>query len=112
MEQITKQLLKTAETDVSLTPAERDALRRLRRGEVTTPSPAARLLRRTEAAARLSCTPRTVDRWCGLGLLPRVKLPGFARASGIPEASVAGLIASHAAAPVAVHERPAVRAGS
>jgi DNA-binding CsgD family transcriptional regulator len=106
------ELLKLVGADATLTPAEREALRRLRRGEVTTPSPAARLLRRTEAAARLSCTPRTVDRWCGLGLLPRVKLPGFARASGIPEASVAGLIASHAAAPVAVHERPAVRAGS
>jgi hypothetical protein len=80
------------------------ALDRIARGQPVEPAPAARLLRRREAAARLGCCPRTLDRWTRLGLLPRVKLPGFARASGIPEASVAGLIAGNAA--VAVHERP------
>jgi hypothetical protein len=104
MNELTRQLLKTIEADTTLAPAEREALRRLRRGEVATPAPVARLLRRTEAAARLGCCPRTLDRWTRLGLLPRVKLPGFSRASGIPEASVAGLIAGNAPAPV--HTRP------
>jgi predicted DNA-binding transcriptional regulator AlpA len=88
------------------------ALDRITRGQPVEHAPAARLLRRREAAARLGCCPRTLDRWTRLGLLPRVRLPGFARASGIPEAGVAALIASHAAAPVAVHERPAAQAGS
>jgi predicted DNA-binding transcriptional regulator AlpA len=82
------------------------ALDRIARGQPVDPAPAARLLRRREAAARLSCTPRTIDRWARLGLLPRVRLPGFSRASGIPESAVCALIASHAAAPIPVHARP------
>ena len=94
MQDMTRELLKTAERDNTLTSGERNMLRDLRRGEhANAPAPAARLLRRREAAARLSCTMRTVDRWCSIGLLQRVKLAGFSRASGIPESSVAALIA-------------------
>jgi len=94
MNDISRELLKTIERDGTLSADERGALQKLRRGEYLTASePAARILRRREVAARLSCTMRTVDRWCAIGLLPRVKLPGFSRASGIPESAVAALIA-------------------
>jgi len=92
MNDMTREMLKTIEHDGTLSAAEREALRKLRRGDVAVPAPAARILRRREVAARLSCTMRTVDRWCAIGLLPRVKLPGFSRASGIPESAVATLI--------------------
>lgn len=94
MTDMTREMLKTIEHDATLSTAEREALRKLRRGDVTAPAPAARILRRAEVAARLSCTTRTLDRWCSLGLLPRVTLPGFSRASGIPESALAALIAS------------------
>jgi len=93
MNDMTREMLKTIEHDGTLSAAEREALRKLRRGDVTVPALTARILRRREVAARLSCTMRTVDRWCAIGLLPRVKLPGFSRASGIPESAVAALIA-------------------
>jgi predicted DNA-binding transcriptional regulator AlpA len=82
------------------------ALDRITRGQPVEHAPAARLLRRREAAARLGCCPRSLDRWAKLGLLPRVRLPGFSRASGFSEAAVAALIAGNAAAPVPVHARP------
>ena len=92
MNDMTREMLKTIEHDASLSPVEREALRKLRRGDVTAPAPTERLLRRHEAAARCSASLRTVDRWCELGLLRRVKLPGFVRASGIPESAINELI--------------------
>jgi len=101
-----RELLKILEHDDTLTSAEREALRKLRRGDVATPARAARILRRREVAERCACTLRTVDRWCAVGFLPRVKLPGHSRASGIPESAVAAMIAGATAA-ASVHERPA-----
>ena len=97
-----RELLKILEHDDSLTQAERVALRQLRRGEpiTSTGSTADKILRRRDVAARCGCGIRTVDRWAKLGILPRVKLPGFVRASGIPESAVQALIAGSAATPV------------
>jgi predicted DNA-binding transcriptional regulator AlpA len=95
MNAMTCEMLRTIERDATLTVAEREALRKIRRGDVTASAPPAeRILRRREVAARCSCSLRTVDRWVSLGLLPRVKLPGFMRASGIPESAVNALIAT------------------
>ena len=97
MNDTTRELLKVARHDNTLTNAERQALVRLLNGDANAvPTPAARILRRREVAARLSCTVRSIDRWCALGILPRVKLPGFSRASGIPESAVIALIATGA----------------
>jgi predicted DNA-binding transcriptional regulator AlpA len=52
----------------------------------------ARLLRRAEVAARLAMSVRGVDRLCAAGILPKRKLPGHTRASGIPEEAVENLI--------------------
>ena len=92
MNDMTREMLKTIEHDGTLTAVEREALRKLRRGDLTAPAPSERLLRRHEAAARCSASLRTVDRWCELGLLRRVKLPGFKRSSGIPESAINSLI--------------------
>jgi len=90
-----RELLKILEHDDTLTQAERTALRQLRRGEpITATGPTTdKILRRHEVATRCGCGIRTVDRWCSLGILRRVKLPGFVRASGIPESAVLALIA-------------------
>jgi len=104
MNDMTREMLKTIEHDASLSLAEREALRKLRRGDVTAPTPAERIMRRAEVATRCGCGIRTVDRWCSLGLLRRVKLPGFVRASGIPESAVLALIAGTGATPV--HSQP------
>jgi excisionase family DNA binding protein len=93
MTTITKELLHTIERDETLSQPEREALRKLRFGEVTLSQPAERLLRRREVAERLSVSRRTIDRWCSTGVLPRMKLPGRSRSSGVPETAVAALIA-------------------
>jgi hypothetical protein len=51
-----------------------------------------RLIRRAEAARRLSCSLRTVDKIAEKGLLRRRKLPGHVRASGFLESDLAALI--------------------
>jgi len=89
----TRELLKVVRHDNTLNAAERTALIALLNGRPSEPAPTERLLRRREAAARCSASLRTVDRWCAMGLLRRVKLPGFHRASGIPESAVNALIA-------------------
>jgi predicted DNA-binding transcriptional regulator AlpA len=95
MNSISRELLKTIEKDDSLVPHERDALQKLRRGEVGDSVKPERLLRRREVAERLAVTLRTVDRWCKLGHLPRMQLPGHSRSSGVPETAVASMIANH-----------------
>lgn len=95
MNAISRDLLKTIERDDSLTEPEQDALRKLRKGETHLALPVERLLRRCEVADRLSVSPRTIDRWCKTGNLPRMTLPGHSRASGIPESAVLALIAGN-----------------
>lgn len=51
-----------------------------------------RLIRRAEAARRLSCSLRTVDKLAADRVLPKRKLPGRVRASGFLEADLAALI--------------------
>lgn len=88
--------------DPSISPRERAALlARLRNGLNDTkpeplPEPAARLIRRREAAARLSCSLRLVDRLAATGVLRRRKLPGRTRASGFLESDVASLVVGRA----------------
>ncbi len=84
--------------DPSLSVAERtELLRRLKEGP-TGPSPAAvvaadpRLVRRGEAARRLACSVRTVDRLARIGALRRRKLPGRVRGAGFLVSELDGLI--------------------
>jgi hypothetical protein len=85
-------------SDPSLTPAERaDILARLReRPEAPKVEPDSggelRIVRRAEAARRLSCSLRTVDSLAAGGALPRRKLPGRVRASGFLASDVDALI--------------------
>ena len=87
-------------SDPTVTPAERASLlARMRqkpeqpkaesggRGEVL-------LIRRIEAARRLSCSLRTVDKLAAAGVLQRRKLPGRVRASGFLASELDTLIVS------------------
>jgi len=95
MNEISREMLRMVERDETLTSHEREFIRQLRRGETAHSKPvvAEKILRRVTVAERCACTVRTVDRWCSIGLLPRMKLPGHSRASGIPESAVNALIA-------------------
>lgn len=84
--------------DPSLTIADRARLMALLRNgsgsskveSVTTNEP--RLIRRSEAARRLSCSLRTVDKLAAGGILPKRRLPGRVRAAGFLESDVVKLI--------------------
>ena len=85
--------------DPSLTPADRARLvALLRQGasavkpETTTES-IARIIRRREAAGRLSCSLRTVDKLAASGVLKRRLLPGRKRSAGFLESDVLALMA-------------------
>src|SRR5262245_4340121 len=52
-----------------------------------------RIIRRAEAARRLSCSLRTIDKLASSGVLVKRKLPGRVRAAGFLESDVATLIA-------------------
>jgi len=52
-----------------------------------------RIIRRAEAARRLSCSLRLVDRLAKDGILPKRKFPGRVRASGFLESDLLALIA-------------------
>ncbi len=84
--------------DPSLTPADRARLLALLRQGQDAPKPettgecVARIIRRAEAARRLSCSLRTVDKLGVTGVLPKRKLPGRVRAAGFLESDVAALI--------------------
>jgi hypothetical protein len=86
------------QADQSVDPAARgrmlEALQEAERGKTgeVAPLPPARLVRRGEAAKRLSVTPRAVDLWARSGLLNKVRLPGRTRACGFREADVDALI--------------------
>jgi predicted DNA-binding transcriptional regulator AlpA len=85
--------------DPSLTPADRTRLLALLRQERNTPKPEtaveriARIIRRSEAARRLGCSLRLVDRLAKDGILPKRRLPNRQRAAGFLEADVDALIA-------------------
>lgn len=51
-----------------------------------------RIVRRREAAARLGCSTRAIDKLCYEGVLEKIKLPGRTRCCGIVESSLNGLI--------------------
>lgn len=88
-------------SDPTVTPPERSRLLALlRSGEVspaTVEKNVERILRRAEAAARFSVSPRSIDRWAKEGLLPKVTLPGHTRASGFRESDLVNLINGRAA---------------
>jgi hypothetical protein len=94
-----RELLKLIERDPATTPTERKALHCLHRGDLAAYITAApdRVLKRAEAAARFSCGLRSIDRWSKIGLLPRVRLPGFSRATGYRESDISRLIAGNPA---------------
>lgn len=85
-------------SDPSLTPADRQrVIALIRNGPLSTKSelPTAnepRLIRRAEAARRLSCSLRTVDNLAASGTLRKRKLPGRVRASGFLESDLAALL--------------------
>jgi len=51
-----------------------------------------RIVRRVEAARRLSCSMRTLDKLAATGILQRRKLPGRLRASGFLASDIDALI--------------------
>ena len=86
--------------DPTLSPAERASLlaRMREKPEDSKAESAAkeevRIMRRNEAARRLSCSTRTLDKLAAAGVLPRRKLPGRVRASGFLASDVEALIRS------------------
>jgi hypothetical protein len=97
----TLDLLKSVlRSDPTLSPADRAILlSRIRqkpedpKGE-TAGTGEVRIIRRVEAAKRLSCSLRTVDSLAATGVLKRRKLPGRVRASGFLASEVDTLILS------------------
>lgn len=85
--------------DPSLTPTDRARLLALLRNGPNSPNTdpatptAPRWIRRVEAARRLSCSLRTVDKLHAQGILRKRKLPGRIRASGFLETDLVKLIA-------------------
>jgi len=94
----TTQIIRSAlQADPSLNPRDRAlVLASLRdkpknsKAEVNADSP--RLIRRTEAARRLGCSLRMIDRLAQEGVLPKRKLPNRKRASGFLEADLNALL--------------------
>lgn len=84
--------------DPSLTPADRQrVIALIRNGPPSTKSEITaatepRLIRRAEAARRLSCSLRTVDNLAATGTLRKRKLPGRVRASGFLESDLVTLL--------------------
>lgn len=91
----TTQIIRSAlQADPSLNPHDRAqvlALLREKPGNSKT-ADVPRLIRRAEAARRLSCSLRLVDRLAKDGFLAKRKLPGRQRASGFLESDVERLI--------------------
>jgi predicted DNA-binding transcriptional regulator AlpA len=92
------------EADPTLTPRDRARLVTLLRNnqvsadrESATES-VARIIRRREAAARLGCSVRTVDKLHTQGILQKRRLPGRQRSSGFLESDVVALITQKEAA--------------
>jgi predicted DNA-binding transcriptional regulator AlpA len=89
------------ESDPTLPVPDRRRLLALLRGGAQQPAPAPatapatgepRLLRRAEAARRLGCSIRLVDRLARDGTLPKRRLPGRRRSAGILESDLLTLL--------------------
>jgi hypothetical protein len=86
--------------DPTLSPADRARLLALLRNGTGAPKANAppacepRLVRRAEAARRLGCSLRLVDRLAQDGILPKRRLPNRQRAAGFLESDLNTLIAS------------------
>ena len=89
----TKGLLKA---DPTISPQERSKILKLiqRGGEppASQSKEPPRLLRRKEAAERLSISLRTLDQWARDGLLTKVTLPGKTRACGFSSEAIDALV--------------------
>ena len=89
----TKALLKT---DSSISPQERSKILKLIQQGGESPALQSkeppRLLRRKEAAERLSISLRTLDQWARDGLLTKVILPGKTRACGFSSDAIDALV--------------------
>jgi len=101
----TIQILKSGlQADPSITPSERARLLALLRKGASAPKTettsdrVARLIRRREAAARLGCSLRTIDKLGAQGVLRKRRLPGRLRSSGFLESDVTALITEKEAA--------------
>jgi hypothetical protein len=117
MLQSTLDVLKSVlRSDPTVSPTERaQLLAQIRQGGRAAPTAPVlrsepRLVRRAEAARRLSCSLRTVDSLAATGVLKKRKLPGRVRASGFLLADVEALIVAtgEASSPVAADRRFAV----
>ena len=91
-------------SDPSLTPSDRTRITAAIRNHgkakpeaVSISIPAEqRLIRRIEAARRLSVSLRTIDKLCVQGTLRKFTLPGRTRAAGFLEADLVGLLKGQA----------------
>lgn len=87
--------------DPTVTPADRVLIITAIRNhgkQAAQPKPAepqeTRILRRSEAARRMGCSPRTVDRMVSDGMIQKVRLPGRKRAIGFRLADFERLLAA------------------
>ena len=93
--------------DPTLSPAERAFLLARMRERPEDPKAEsaakeeARIVRRAEAAQRLSCSTRTLDKLAAAGVLPRRRLPGRVRTSGFLASDIDALIATRMLQPTA-----------
>jgi hypothetical protein len=100
----TLEIIRTAlKADNSVAASDRARfLATIRNGGSQAPEPARlvepRLIRRAEAARRLGCSLRLVDRLAKDGALAKRKLPGRKRAAGFLESDLLALIAGKEAA--------------
>ena len=94
-------------SDPTLSPAERASLMARLRQKPESPkvetgaTSEARIIRRVEAARRLSCSLRTIDNLAATGVLQRRRLPGRVRASGFLASDLDTLIVSEMPCPAA-----------
>jgi hypothetical protein len=98
MTQATIEIIKASlKADHTISPEQRTRLIAILRSPVfpaLTPPilSAPRLIKRDEAARRLSCSTRTVDKVASTDVLRKCKLPGRVRAAGFLESDIAALI--------------------
>lgn len=81
-------------SDPTISPTDRSSLLVLLRNGTgpTKPTDVVRIIRRREAAQRLSCSLRTIDKLAATGVLRKRKLPGRVRASGFLESDLVALL--------------------